>query len=53
MDKKINRKKIINEKPVSLNPLNLQQALEALLIVKHQPKKPKNKRSQKNEKSSD
>lgn len=30
--------KITSEKPVSLNPLNLEQALEGLLRVKPKPK---------------
>ena len=33
-----NEKKATSEKPVSLAPLNLQEALEALLKVKPKPK---------------
>jgi len=42
-------KKTTSEKPVSLAPLDLQGALEALLKVKPQPKEnPKNKGKRKN-----
>jgi|SoiMetStandDraft_2_1073263.scaffolds.fasta_scaffold4052719_1 hypothetical protein len=46
--------KVTSEKPVSLNPLNLKQALEGLLQVKPKPKeKPKRKRKQREEKTHD
>jgi hypothetical protein len=47
-------KKTTSEKPVSLNPLNLREALDALLKVKPKPKE-KKKRTRKTEtkKSSD
>jgi hypothetical protein len=41
-------KKTTSEKPVSLNPLNLREALEGLLKVKPKPKRqPKIKRKNK------
>ena len=46
--------KVTSEKPVSLNPLNLKQALEGLLKIKPKPKeKPKKKRRQREEKTQD
>jgi len=52
-NKKNNQKKTTSEKPVSLNPLNLKEALEGLLKVKPKGKKTKKKRSQKKQKPSD
>jgi hypothetical protein len=47
-------KKTTSEKPVSLNPLNLKQALEGLLQVKPKPKeKPKKKRRRKEKTTQD
>jgi hypothetical protein len=46
-DKK--QKKTTSEKPVSLNPLNLEQALEGLLKVKPKPKKKKKIKKNKSE----
>ena len=46
--------KVTNEKPVSLNPLNLTQALDALLKVKPKDKpKKKPRRKKETKKSSD
>ena len=50
MSKSKDEKKTTNENPVSLNPLNLKEALEGLLQVKPKPKeKPKKKRKRKEE----
>jgi hypothetical protein len=46
-------KKTTSEKPVSLAPLDLKEALEGLLKVKPKDKKPKKKRSLKKQKPSD
>ena len=43
MSKDEKEKKTTSEKPVSLAPLNLQEALEGLLKVKPKPKSPRRK----------
>lgn len=54
MSKSKEEKKTTSEKPVSLNPLNLKEALEGLLQVKPKPKeKPKKKRKRKEETTED
>jgi hypothetical protein len=50
-DKK--QKKTTSEKPVSLAPLNLKDALEGLLKVKPQPKEKKKRARKQTKKSSD
>jgi hypothetical protein len=46
--------KVTSEKPVTLNPLTLEQALEGLLKVKPKPKeKPKKKPRRREEKTQD
>jgi hypothetical protein len=46
-------KKVTSEKPVSLAPLDLQEALGALLKVKPQPKEKPKKKKKKSKKPSD
>jgi hypothetical protein len=54
MNKKNDQKKTTSEKPVSLAPLNLQEALEGLLKIKPKDKpKKKTRKKQKSKKSSD
>jgi len=48
-----NNKKVTNEKPVSLAPLNLKEALEGLLKVKPKPKEKKKRSRKQTKKSSD
>ena len=45
--------KITNEKPVSLAPLNLKEALDGLLKVKPKPKEKKKRTRKQTKKSSD
>jgi hypothetical protein len=47
------KKKTTNEKPVTLAPLNLKEALEGLLKVKPKPKVKKKRIKEKTKKSSD
>jgi hypothetical protein len=53
MNTRSTEKKTTSEKPVSLNPLNLREALEGLLKIKPKPKEKKKTTRKKTKKSSD